>query len=186
MRNQFGADDYVGRIVQMDTEEMTPERLAQAARHLIDGEAGGVGRDDRIGRAKFIDLREKFALERQLLGERFEDQPRFRHRARQIGIVGAERDTLLDGFGARRVLGGLQRLARLVEVAREHGDVVARTGEDGGGGRTHRTAGAQYDYFVGIHPGCLRIWFARARFLRPPCQSTRQMDGKRPPDAMVG
>ena len=140
----------------MNAEEMAPEGLAPAARHLGDRQSRGDGRDDRVGRAKLIDLREKFAFERQIFGERFENQPRFRHRARQIGIVGAERDTLLDGFGARRVLGGLQRLARLVEVAREHGDVVARTGEDGGGGRTHRTAGAQYDYFVGIHPGCLR------------------------------
>ena len=88
-------------------------------------------------------------FEWQVFGERLEDDRRLADRAAEVGVVGAERDSLGDRLRARVVLRVRQPFRRFARRSRQHRDVVSGAGEDASRARTHRAVRADnYDLVV--------------------------------------
>src|SRR5467141_495678 len=115
----------MGRVIEMNPDEVAAQRVTQAFNETGDRKARGVGRDHRIGLTAAVELLEELALEVRILSQRLKNNRRLRNRARHIVLVGAKRNAFTDSLCASSVLRGLQRQAGLVEVAREHRDMVA-------------------------------------------------------------
>ncbi len=127
----------------MHAEKMLAKRVAAPFDHLGDRETRRSGRDNRIRAAVAIDQLEEVALERKVLGQRFEYEARLANRALEVGVVAAELDMVGDGLGARGILRGPHSGLGLVALAREHRYLKTRAGEDTGRARAHGAISAQ-------------------------------------------
>src|SRR5260370_12786120 len=109
----------------MDPEKMARKRSASSACHLRDRETRRASRNDRIGAPVFVNLFEELFLERQILGERLENQSGFGNRFTEVGVIAAKRDSLADRFCARIVLHFGQPRRGLVAPSRQHRDAIS-------------------------------------------------------------
>src|SRR5208282_6872443 len=94
-----------------------------------------------------VDQLEEMALERNVLGQRFEDEVGFVDGARQVGIVSTGGNPIGDGFRAGGVLGGTNAGFGLIALACKHRDLEACSRKDASCASAHRSVGADnYDF----------------------------------------
>ncbi len=87
---RHGPHDLDQRHERHGIEEVEADEAVGPAggrRHLADGEAGGVGGEDRRRRAAGVELAPELGLEPEVLGDRLDDEVA----AREVGEVGGER-----------------------------------------------------------------------------------------------
>src|SRR5260370_31500071 len=133
----------------MNPEKIAPKRFASSARHLRNRESRRSSRNDRIGTPIFVNLFEELFLERQIFGERLENQSSFRNRLAEIGLVAAQRDSLSNRFRTRVVLYLGQPRRGLVTSSRQHRDAISGAREYARRAGAHGAIRANnYDLYV--------------------------------------
>ena len=156
--NDFGADDHLGRIEQVDAEEIAAKRIASSARHLRDRQARGTRRHDRFGTPAVVDQLEKLPLERQIFGQRLEHNRRLANRAGEIAVVGAHREPLRDRFRARIVLCVRESQGGFFAGPRQQRDAVTSPRQYASRARAHGAVGADNHDLVVVGQAALRSW----------------------------
>ena len=136
-------DDDVRRVEEVQAHEMAAERIAPPFRELVDREAGGDRRHDRVRTPRLLDAIEHLLLEREVLGQRLEHQIR-RGQLRVQLLVAPDVCAVRDGLGAHLLDGGLEALLRLVPAARQERHAGNRLGEERARAVAHRAVRTEH------------------------------------------